>query len=81
MHLCRELVTISVHVLMLILHINVICNVLCLLRVLHFSGEVKKVQVGKDPEKAQSEKDSHSKNRAGNKNKLTIRYLYQENIS
>ena len=28
---------------------------------------VKKVQVGKDQEKAQSEKDSHSKNRGGKK--------------
>ena len=35
----------------------------------------KKVQVGKDQEKAQSEKDSHSKNRGGKKTKLTIRYL------
>ena len=41
----------------------------------------KKVQVGKDQEKAQSEKDSHSKNRGGEKTKLTIRYLYHENIS
>ena len=41
----------------------------------------KKVQVGKDQEKAQSEKDSHSKNRGGKKTKLTIRYLYHENIS
>ena len=39
----------------------------------------KKVQVGKDQEKAQSEKDSHSKNR-GEKKQLTIRYLYHENI-
>ena len=39
----------------------------------------KKVQVGKDKETTQSEKDSHSKNRGG-KNKLTIRYLYHENI-
>ena len=31
----------------------------------HFRG--KKVQVGKDQEKAQSEKDSHSKNRGGKK--------------
>ena len=38
----------------------------------------KKEQVGKDQEKAQSEKDSHSKNRGGKKNKLTIRYLYHE---
>ena len=37
-----------------------------------------KVQVGKDQEKAQSEKDSHSKNRGGEKTKLTIRYLYHE---
>ena len=29
--------------------------------------ELKKVQVGKDQEKAQSEKDSHSKNRGGKK--------------
>ena len=42
----------------------------------------KKVQVGKDQEKAQSEKDSHSKNRGGKKTKLTIRYLYHEtNVS
>ena len=32
---------------------------------LKFHG--KKVQVGKDQEKAQSEKDSHSKNRGGKK--------------
>ena len=42
---------------------------------------IKKVQVCKDQEKAQSEKDSHSKNRCGKKTKLTIRYLYHENIS
>ena len=29
--------------------------------------DLKKVQVGKDQEKAQSEKDSHSKNRRGKK--------------
>ena len=29
--------------------------------------EYRKVQVGKDQEKAQSEKDSHSKNRGGKK--------------
>ena len=39
------------------------------------------VQVGKDQEKVQSEKDSQSKNRDGKKTKLTIRYLYHENIS
>ena len=44
---------------------------------MHFD---KKVQVGKDQENAQSEKDSHSKLREG-ENKLTIRYLYHENIS
>ena len=38
----------------------------------------KQVQVGKDQEKAQSEKDSHSKNRGGEKTKLTIRYSYHE---
>ena len=40
--------------------------------------ELKKVQVGKDQDKAQSEKDSHSKNRGGKKTKLTIRYYYHE---
>ena len=34
----------------------------------HYSiPSVKKVQVGKDQEQAQSEKDSHSKNRGGKK--------------
>ena len=41
----------------------------------------KKVQVGNDQEKAQSEKDSHSKKPRWEKTKLTIRYLYHENIS
>ena len=41
----------------------------------------RKVQAGKDQEKAQSEKDSHSKTEAGKKTKPTIRYLYHENIS
>ena len=38
-------------------------------RTLHFSQPIlyEKVQVGKDQEKAQSEKDSHSKNRGGKK--------------
>ena len=35
--------------------------------VLEIVSEFKKVQVGKDQEKAQSEKDSHSKNRGGKK--------------
>ena len=38
----------------------------------------KKVQVGKDQEKAQSENDPHSKNRDGKKTKLTIRYSYRK---
>ena len=33
----------------------------------HKNCQKKKVQVGKDQEKAQSEKDSHSKNRGGKK--------------
>ena len=40
--------------------------------------QIKEVQVGKDQEKAQSERDSHSKNRGGKKTKLTIRHLYHE---
>ena len=33
----------------------------------HYKNTGKKVQVGKDQEKAQSEKDSHSKNRGEKK--------------
>ena len=40
----------------------------------------KKVQVGNYQENAQSGRNSHSKNRGQEKNKLTIRYLYLENI-
>ena len=47
----------------------------------HVASYHDKVQVGNDQEKAQTEKDSHSKNRGGKKTKLTIRYLYHENIS
>ena len=36
--------------------------------------EFKKVQVGNDQEKAQLERNSHSKNQGGKKTKLTIRY-------
>ena len=35
----------------------------------------KKVQVGKDQEKAQSERDSHSKNRGGEKNQTNNQAL------
>ena len=41
---------------------------------------LKKVQVGKDQEKAHSAKDSHSKNPKWEKTKPTIRYLNHENI-
>ena len=34
---------------------------------MQYLEHLKKVQVGKDQEKAQSEKDSHSKNRGGKK--------------
>ena len=45
------------------------CLKLLLITLHKFAGsiKVKKVQVGKDQEKAQSEKDSHSKNRGGKK--------------
>ena len=41
---------------------------------------LKKVHVGNGQEKAQSERNSHFKNRGGKKTKLTIRHLYLENI-
>ena len=50
-------------------------------KIIEKTTTIKKVQVGKDQETAQSEKDSHSKNQGGKKNKLKIRYLYHENIS
>ena len=49
-------------------------------RYLEVELKEKKVQEGKDQEKAQSEKDSHSKNRGWKKTKLAIWYLYHENI-
>ena len=61
-----------------------LCFRLCRLLVFPWGGSYskssEKVQVGKDQEKAQSKKDSHSKNEVG-RTKLTIRYLYHENIS
>ena len=39
-----------------------------------------KVQVGKDQEKAQPERDTHSKNRGGKKTKLTIRHYTMKHI-
>ena len=41
--------------------------ILCAYKCDNFIYLFKKVQVGKDQEKAQSEKDSHSKNRVGKK--------------
>ena len=41
----------------------------------------KKVLAGNDQEKAQSEINSHSKTNEVGKSKLTIKYLYLENIS
>ena len=46
----------------------------------HNVTQWKKVQVGNDQEKAQSESISTPKPEVG-KTKLTIRYLYLENIS
>ena len=50
--------------------------------VCRLSLNVKKVQVGNDHEMAQSERNSHSKNRGVGKTKITLTmYLYQEYIS
>ena len=62
-----------------------VCLSVSVLLIIHFISSKKKVQVGKDQEKAQSEKDSHSKNqdekkKKKKKKKKTIRYLYHENI-
>ena len=65
------------------LHVYIILELnLCLIENISFIFSSlfysRKVQVGKDQEKAQSERDSHSKNRGGKITKLTIRYLYHE---
>ena len=42
---------------------------------------IKTVKVGNDQEMAQIERKFRSINRGLGKNKMTLRYLYQENIS
>ena len=44
------------------------------------TDENQKEQVGNDKKEAQSERNSHYKNRVG-KTKLSIKYLYLEKIS
>ena len=44
-------------------------------------GSFKKVQIGNDQEMVQSERNSHSSNRGIGKNKLTLKYLFHENMS
>ena len=65
---------------MVLLELNLIFFLLFFLLCLHFYEVLrsvrKKVQVGNDQEKAQSEKDSHKPR--WEKNKLSIRYLYHE---
>ena len=41
----------------------------------------QKVQIGNDQEMAQSERNSHSINRGVGKTKMTLGYLYHENMS
>ena len=54
----------------------------CVSNFTHCSHKSQKgAQVGNDQEMAQSERNSHSNNRGVGKSKLTLRYLYQENIS
>ena len=46
-----------------------VCEIVCACDTYIRPNNHKKVQVGKDQEKTQSEKDSHSKNRGGKKPK------------
>ena len=81
--ICLELldiIFISVHIWCQIIHLFIL-NMFSFERVIYWTSEqimyfvvntnvaqmIKKVQEGKDQEKAQSEKDSHSKNRGGKK--------------
>ena len=43
-------------------------------------SETEKVQIGNNQEMAQSERNSHSINRGVGKTKMTLRYLYHENM-
>ena len=56
-------------------------NINCLANHSQTSYGKKKVQVGKDQEKAQSEKKIPTPKTEVGKTKLTARYLYYENIS
>ena len=50
-------------------------------RAIEKKNDFKKVQVGTDQEMALSERNSHFINRGVEETKMTLRYLYQENIS
>ena len=43
-------------------------------------SETEKVQIGNNQEMAHSERNSHSINRGVGKTKMTLRYLYHENM-
>ena len=43
-------------------------------------SETEKVRIGNNQEMAQSERNSHSINRGVGKTKMTLRYLYHENM-
>ena len=51
------------------------------LKMLRSSTASKKVQIGTDQEMTQSERNSHSINRGVGKTKMTLKYLYHENMS
>ena len=46
-----------------------------------YSQKQKKIRKGNDQEMGQSERNSHSINRGVGKTKMTLRYLYHENMS
>ena len=67
----------DIYMYMTIIYKHLLCNRMADQSQTSWKGN-EKVQVGKEQENAQPERDSHSKNRGGKKNKLTIRHLYHE---
>ena len=63
-----------------ITHLKKIIPVLHRRYINSYRQKQKKIQIGNNQEMAQSERNSHSINRGVGKTKMTLRYLYHENM-
>ena len=62
-------------------HLEKIILVLHIRYINSYRQKQKKIRKGNDQEMGQSERNSHSINRGVGKTKMTLRYLYHENMS